>query len=94
MGTLEILEELDLDMGFWGNDPAQVRDLLEPELIGIRVLPGDPLFEGKNDQIIEKATFATVFEVAGQIVPKFSKKSSQIVPGGVYRIRISRRCKP
>ena len=60
-------------MGFWGNDPAQVGDLLEPELMGIRVLPGDPLFEGKFDQIIETNIFPTVFGVAGRICWKFWK---------------------
>ena len=64
---------MGLDMGFWGSDPAQVGDLLEPELMGIRVLPGDPLFEGKIDQIIETVTFSTVFGVAGQICWKFWK---------------------
>ena len=62
---------MGLDMGFWGSDPTQVGDLLEPELMGIRVLPGDPLFEEKNDQIIEKVTFPTVFGVAGRICWKF-----------------------
>ena len=57
MGPWKILKELGLDMGFWSNDPAQVGDLLEPELMGIGVLPGDPLFEGEIDQIIEKLTF-------------------------------------
>ena len=60
-------------MGFWGSDPAQVGDLLEPELMGRRVLPGDPLFEGEIDQIIEKVTFPTVFGVAGRICWKFWK---------------------
>ena len=54
-------------MGFWGNDPAQAGDLLKPELMGIRVLPGNPLFEGEIEQIIEKVTFSTVVEMAGQI---------------------------
>ena len=60
-------------MGFWGNDPAQVRDLLKPELMGIRVLPGDPLFEGEIDQIIEKVTFPTVLGVVGRFCWKFGK---------------------
>ena len=72
-GTWKILKEMGLDMGFWGSDPTQVGDLLEPELMGRRVLPGDPLFEGKFDQIIEKVTFSTVFGVAGQICWKFGK---------------------
>ena len=72
-GTWKILKEMGLDMGFWGSDPAQVGDLLEPELMGRRVLPGEPLFEGKFDQIIEKVTFSTVFEVAGQICWEFGK---------------------
>ena len=53
-------------MGFWGNDTAQVGDLLEPELMGIRVLPGDPLFEGEIYQIIEKVTFSTVLGWRGE----------------------------
>ena len=72
-GPWKILEELDLDMGFWGNDPAQVRDLLEPELMGIRVLPGDPLFEGKIDKIIEQFNYSTFFWLVGQICWKFWK---------------------
>ena len=58
-------------MGFWDSDPTQVGDLLEPELMGRRVLPGDPLFEGKIDQIIEKVTFPTVFGVAGKFPGNF-----------------------
>ena len=60
-------------MGFWGSDPTQVGDLLEPELMGRRVLPGDLLFEGKIDQIIGKVTFPTVFGVAGRICWEFWK---------------------
>ena len=56
----KILKEMGLDMGFWGSDPAQVGDLLEPELMGRRVLPGDLLFAGEIGKIIEKITFPTV----------------------------------
>ena len=73
MGTWKILKEMGLDMGFWGSDPTQVGDLLEPELMGMRVLPGEPLFEGEIGQIIEKVTFSTVFGVAGRICWKFWK---------------------
>ena len=37
----KILKEMGLDMGFWGSDPTQVGDWLEPELMGTRVLAGD-----------------------------------------------------
>ena len=46
----KILKEMGLDMGFWDSDPTQVGDLLEPELMGTRVLAGDPIFDGKFDQ--------------------------------------------
>ena len=42
---------MGLDMGFWGSDPTQVGDWLEPELMGTRVWAGDPIFDGKFDQI-------------------------------------------
>ena len=41
---------MGLDMEFWDSDPTQVGDWLEPELMGTRVLAGDPIFDGKFDQ--------------------------------------------
>ena len=56
-GTWKILKELDLDMGFWGNDPAQVGDLLELELMGTQVLPGNPCLKGKFNKSLNELLF-------------------------------------
>ena len=70
-GTWKILKEMGLDMGFWGSDPAQVGDLLEPELMGIRVLPGDPYLNGNLTKSLKKLLFRRLLGWRGEFAGNF-----------------------